>query len=163
VVRIRQATGAGIDREVLQWALYLGATWRTQGTPGAVADTLANPDLTVYVEGWARPGDFGVIVEEAGVPVGAAWYRTFDPDSHGYGFIGSSTPEVAVGVLPAYRGRSLGTQLMRSLIVHARADGDAALSLSVEQDNRALALYRRLGFEIVARSGNAWTMRLATT
>src|SRR5262249_54705064 len=146
---------------MLEEALHLAATWRASTPLAAIAETGANPDLRVYVEGWPRRGDFGLIAEDAGVAVGAAWYRTFAADSHGYGFIDGSTPEVAIAVQAGHRGRGVGTQLLRALIDHARLDGLAALSLSVEGDNPALAIYRRLGFEVVGRNGSACTMRLA--
>jgi len=49
---------------------------------------------------------------------------------------------------------------MLALIGHARTEGVTALSLSVENDNPALSLYRRLRFEAVQTVGNAYTMRL---
>jgi ribosomal protein S18 acetylase RimI-like enzyme len=145
---------------MLSEALHLAATWRAPGTSRGVEDLLADPALSLYVEGWPRPGDFGVIAEEGGVPIGAAWYRTFAPNRHGYGFIDRSTPEITLGVRAAHRRRGLATELMRALIEHARAEHIAALSLSVEEDNPAVSLYQRLGFETVSRVDNAWTMRL---
>ena len=43
----------------------------------------------------------------------------------------------------------------------ARADGFRALSLSVERDKAALALYQRVGFRPVAAVGNSLTMILS--
>jgi GNAT superfamily N-acetyltransferase len=75
---------------------------------------------------------------------------------------GSSTllRQVTVAVRAEHRGRKVGTELLRQLIEYARADDIAVLSLSVEEDNPALSLYRRLGFQIVGRVDDAWTMRL---
>jgi ribosomal protein S18 acetylase RimI-like enzyme len=140
-------------------ASYLAATWRTPDPSGSFSDVLADPHLRVYLEGWPRPGDFAVIAEADGASVGAAWYRTFTADSHGYGFIESSIPELSVAVRASHRGRGLGTELLCGLIEHARMEGVAALSLSVEEDNPAVSLYQRLGFETVAKFGNAFTMR----
>ena len=69
-------------------------------------------------------------------------------------------PEVSIGVLEAWRGQGIGTLLMHELIAAARARGLAALSLSVESDNPAATLYRRLGFVAVGRVDASLTMRL---
>ena len=42
----------------------------------------------------------------------------------------------------------------------ARSDGYRALSLSVEQDNPAIRIYERAGFDRVVLDGDAWTMQL---
>lgn len=55
---------------------------------------------------------------------------------------------MAVGLLPEWRGRSLGRQLLRWGVRHLRASGIGDVELSVEARNeRALELYRREGFE----------------
>jgi len=59
----------------------------------------------------------------------------------------------AVAVYPEYRGSGIGNHLMALATAHARQQGFAEASLVVfEQNSRAVALYRRLGFEIAARS-----------
>jgi hypothetical protein len=70
-------------------ASSLAARWRTSDPADGFEDVLADPDLRVYTEGWRRPGDFAVISEDEGAPVGAAWYRSFTVDSHGHGFVES--------------------------------------------------------------------------
>jgi mycothiol synthase len=55
-----------------------------------------------------------------------------------------------IGVLPAFRGRGLGRELLRWGIAHARVRGAVRVELSVETLNeRALELYRRHGFDTV--------------
>jgi mycothiol synthase len=52
-----------------------------------------------------------------------------------------------IGVLPAWRGRGLGRELLRWAIAHGRAAGAGTIDLNVEAANeRALALYRTTGF-----------------
>ena len=58
-----------------------------------------------------------------------------------------------LGRVPRYRGRALGPRLMAEGLRLLRADGAGAVELSVEAANeRALELYRRFGFEVVART-----------
>ena len=66
-----------------------------------------------------------------------------------------------VAVLPAFRGRGVGTALIEAAAERARSEGASRLVLDVEAENSgALALYRRLGFEITATSRRgSWPMR----
>jgi len=53
-----------------------------------------------------------------------------------------------VGVLPQWRGRGLGRELLRWGVAQLRARGAGLVKLSVEAENEvALGLYRRTGFE----------------
>ena len=52
---------------------------------------------------------------------------------------------VDIALLPAFRGRGLGGEVIRMLISEAAAAG-SALRLSVLRSNRATHLYERLGF-----------------
>lgn len=158
--RLRVRPAAPSDLPFLRLMLYEAATWRDDeaATIAAVEDVLARPRVSAYVEGWPRPGEAGVIAVEQARPVGGAWYRFGTADAPGYGFVDYAVPELTVGVEGPARGRGIGTLLVRSLLERARAAGVGAVSLSVEEDNPAMRLYERLGFERVARAGNAWTM-----
>jgi ribosomal protein S18 acetylase RimI-like enzyme len=58
-----------------------------------------------------------------------------------------------LGRRPAYRGRGLGPRLVAEGLRLLREGGAGDIDLSVETDNeRALALYRRFGFEVVTRT-----------
>ncbi|HEX5579544.1 MAG TPA: GNAT family N-acetyltransferase, partial [Candidatus Limnocylindria bacterium] len=117
--------------------------------------------IAPYVAGWGRPGDAGVIAEVAGEPVGAAWFRLFDSNRPGYGFVNADTPEISIGVEASWRGRGVGRVLLNALVDMARANGHDALSLSVDARNApALALYRSIGFEAVGGSAENPTMLL---
>lgn len=62
------------------------------------------------------------------------------------------TRVIDIALLPEYRGRGIGEGLLRSLLGEAGAAGKS-VSIHVEQQNRAMGLYRRLGFEHVAVHG----------
>ncbi len=154
---VRAATAA--DLPFLQAMLYEAATWRPEAQPPPVEAVLADPHAARYLSGWGRDGDAGVVGAEDR-PVGAAWFRLFPADEPGYGFVASDVPELSIGVVAESRGRGIGTQLLDALVEVARADGQRAISLSVEPDNPARRIYERAGFVRVVDDGGAWTMLL---
>jgi len=148
----------GVDLAVLRAALFEAAFWRPDVARPPLDQALAAPELARYVEGFGRPTYFGVVAEQRGRPLGAAWWRYFDADAPGYGFVDEATPEVSVAVRPDHRRRGIGTALLEALEREARDQRIRRLSLSVERDNPAAALYERLGFQQVEGGANASTM-----
>jgi ribosomal protein S18 acetylase RimI-like enzyme len=57
-----------------------------------------------------------------------------------------------IALAPAFRGRGIGTGLLRGLIAEARASG-RKLSIHVEMNNPARTLYERLGFRPAGEHG----------
>jgi ribosomal protein S18 acetylase RimI-like enzyme len=158
--RTREAVTTAGDELLLQEMLVEAIAWRPDTPRPTVEEVLASPHFALYVEGWGRTGDLGVIAEEDGRPLGACWCRLFTDAEHGYGFVEPSVPELSLAVRREARGRGVGTALLGALVDRARACRHHALSLSVEEDNHAVHLYERVGFVRVRRNGNAWTMRL---
>jgi ribosomal protein S18 acetylase RimI-like enzyme len=125
-----------------------------------VPDDKAQPDVSILLEphfaavleGWGRTGDRGVVAIDrlrGDLPVGAAWVRLYTKDRPAYGYLADDIPVLAVSVSIEHRGRGIGTRLMTALISQVRSGGHRAISLSVDPGNRALNLYRRLGFVTV--------------
>jgi GNAT superfamily N-acetyltransferase len=153
---LRLRTAGDGDLQFLRAMLVEAAYWR----PDAIRPPFPDPQLARYVEGFGRPGDLGVVADQDAEPVGAAWWRYFSAAAPGYGFIDEATPEISIGVLPAHRGHGIGTALLGALLREARDRQIGRLSLSVERDNPAAALYERLGFRALHRDGSAVTMAL---
>jgi ribosomal protein S18 acetylase RimI-like enzyme len=59
---------------------------------------------------------------------------------------------VDIALSPSYRGRGLGTRLLRALIAEAD-DAGRKLSIHVERNNPARRLYERLGFRPAGEHG----------
>jgi GNAT superfamily N-acetyltransferase len=119
----------------------------------------ADIPLTRYVDNWGRPGDVGVIAHETGNRVGAAWFRLFSAAEPGYGFVDEQTPELSISVVPSRRRHGVGQELLDALLDKARAEGHAAVSLSVEKDSPAVAFYQRNGFEPAGESDGGLVMK----
>ena len=115
------------------------------------------PDKAMAVE---NPAAFRAYVdrlaEVSGVIVGAAWARHM----HGYGFVADDMPELAVSVRRQWRGRGIGTRLVRELLMTLRDGGCKWVSLSVDRHNPALEMYRRLGFGVVREADSGYVMTL---
>jgi GNAT superfamily N-acetyltransferase len=119
----------------------------------------ADIPLTRYVENWGRKGDVGLIAHETGNRVGAAWFRLFSAAEPGYGFVDEQTPELSISVVPSRRRHGVGQELLDALLEKARAEGHAAVSLSVEKDSPAVAFYERNGFEPAGESDGGLVMK----
>jgi ribosomal protein S18 acetylase RimI-like enzyme len=150
VVRRGGAQDVRFLRDMLHHAYY----WKER----APEDTGPGP-VALYVKAWGRPGDAAMIAIDGGFPVGAAWYRLFARDRHGYGFVDERTPELAIAVVPNARGKGVGAKLLAALIERARTEGYGAISLSVDRNNAgAIALYERHGFARVGEEDDSVTM-----
>ena len=124
------------------------AVWRPDKPTPTADQVLADPRYALYLAGWPRQGDYGLVAEQDG-PVGAAWYRTFTEASHGYGFVAEDVPELSIAVIASRRHEGIGRRLLVDLIEASVAQGYAALSLSVNDGNPARGLYESVGFQPV--------------
>jgi ribosomal protein S18 acetylase RimI-like enzyme len=157
------------DPAFLAEMLYEAVHWRDDGAEERppLEELLAQPDLRRYVDGWGRKGDVALVaLDRLEEPVGAAWYRVFETNEPGYGFVASDVPELSIAVYPECRGQHVGGLLLGSIVSRARSDGYRAISLSVADENPARRLYARSGFEVVTsgepvKAGDSLTMLLA--
>lgn len=125
-----------------QWLLtefLYEAVWRPDGAPPVPRTVLQEPALRRYVE------DFGWAADDRCLAA-AVWVRRM----HGFGHVDDATPELAIALYPEYRGRGIGTLLLRAMLERLRQEGCARVSLSVQRENRAAAWYLREGFELLA-------------
>ena len=81
-------------------------------------------------------------------PVGAAWTVRWNETVRGYGYVSESLPELAIGILPAYQSRGIGTRILQELLhLCQEKDDHRGMSLSVHSDNvAARKLYEHHGF-----------------
>ena len=116
---------------------------------------LEKPGLKLYTEGFGtREGDVCLVAESGGKPVGAVWARIM-PD---YGHVDDSTPSLAIALYPEYRGKGIGTELMRGILMELKKRGFSRASLAVQKANRARRLYEKAGFEIAGESAEEYIM-----
>jgi len=154
-VRCRQA-GAE-DFVFLATMLGEAAVWRPDKPTPTGEEVLADPRYAMYLAGWPRGGDFGLIAEQDG-PIGAAWYRIYSEETHGHGFVAPDIPELSIAVISSRRQEGIGRPLLVDLIDASVAEGHAALSLSVNDGNPARGLYESVGFVYAHQHRSTWTM-----
>ena len=147
----RRATAA--DLPFLEEVFVIAADWKPGHERGA-DHWRADPTFAKYVGGFPRPTDVGYIATREGQDVGAIWSRYFTADDPGYGFVDEGTPELTLGVVAGRRGEGIGRALMNVMLAASTTD----LSLSVEDGNPAIELYRKSGFVPVGRVGDSTTM-----
>jgi len=154
-VQVRPA--AAEDFTFLATMLGEAAVWRPDKPTPSAERVLADPRYSMYLAGWPRQGDHGLVAEQQG-PVGAAWFRTFTEVSHGHGFVADDVPELAIAVIASRRHEGIGRRLLVELIDASIALGYRALSLSVAENNPARRLYESTGFVPLEKHGWTWTM-----
>lgn len=143
------------EYSVLRTFLY-HAIFLPDGVTPPPFEIVEQPELQVYTRDFgAGVWDTAFCAETNGRIVGAAWARIMDD----YGHLDDETPSIAISLLPDYRGMGLGTKLLDALLTDLRLRGCKAVSLSVQQENPAVRLYRRTGFQTVAERGEEYLMR----
>lgn len=107
---------------------------------------LQDPDLQMYVKDFGhKDGDFALAAEENGQVVGIVWVRLMKD----YGYYNDRTPSLSISLLPEFRAKGLGQQLMIAILDLLKSKGYPSVSLSVFKENPAVRFYRRLGFVVV--------------
>jgi ribosomal protein S18 acetylase RimI-like enzyme len=145
--------------EPFLWEMLYQALYVPEGQPPFPRDILREPDIACYVQGWGRPGDWGLLARDGETPVGAVWLRQWSGDEKGYGYVNEAIPELSISILLDYRDRGLGTRMITAIITMAK-ERCPGLSLSVVESSPARRLYERLGFRTVGQVGDSPVMLL---
>lgn len=130
---------------LLTEATRLNVNWTGEERVSEV-DVAADPALAHYTRLEPARGDFGLVAEVGGRPVGVVWLVFLDSTDPGYGYIADGVPELSVCVWPTHRGVGIGGMLLDEAFVTAGERGIRWISLSVESGNPARRLYRDKGF-----------------
>lgn len=88
------------------------------------------------------PGATFAVIEVGGAPAGRLYLHRRERELR----------IMDIALLPEFRGRGIGSGLLRALVGEAAAEG-RSVSIHVERFNRALRLYERLGFRVAADRG----------
>jgi ribosomal protein S18 acetylase RimI-like enzyme len=109
-------------------------------------EIIKKPEIYVYIKDFgSKKGDLGVVAEQNGQIIGACWTRIIPA----YGHINDDTPELAISILPEFRGLGIGTRLMKRLFKLLISNGYKKTSLSVQKNNPAFRFYKKLGYKVI--------------
>ena len=150
-----------VEDESIVWKMLQYAAHES-----SIESVRQQPYLARYALNWGRIGDLGYvasILQRRGCandtsPIGAAWLRLWLGEDKGFGYVRDEIPELAIAVLPDYRGQGIGSKLLTQILDAAKINYPA-VSLSVRANNPVLQLYERSGFiqipgsEVVNRAG----------
>ncbi len=147
------------EKEFLADMLY-EAIFIPQGYEPFPKDIIKEADLARYIENWGRDKfDIALVAEVENKLIGAIWGRLFKNENKGYGYIDDMTPELSMAIKEEYRNQGIGTRMFEKIISRYNNLGLEYLSLSVDKANKALNLYKRIGFETFKESKTSLTMR----
>jgi ribosomal protein S18 acetylase RimI-like enzyme len=129
-----------LEDELIVWEMS-----RYAAHESSVESIQQQPYLARYALGWGRVGDVGCVGFEDMTPIGAAWLRLWLGEDKGFGYVRDEIPELAIAVVPDFRGQGVGTKLLKQILDIAKMTYPA-VSLSVRANNPVLRLYERTGF-----------------
>ena len=132
------------------------AIYVPEGEPNPPREILARPEMRVCVDDFgAFDGDCCFVAEVAGEIVGACWSRIMND----YGHLDDFTPSIALSVTKNFRRRRIASALIEKLSARLAEKNFKRMSLSVQKENSAaIALYRKLNFEVVVERGEELLM-----
>ena len=150
IIRAIRASEIPVLEDFLYEAIFL-----PEGVAPPDRSIVLRPELQVYIENFGtRADDRCLVAEWDGRIVGAVWTRVMKD----YGHIDDRTPSLAISLYPEYRGRGIGSELLRQILAELRAAGYSQVSLSVQKANYALRMYRKAGFTVLADHGEELLM-----
>jgi streptomycin 3"-adenylyltransferase len=142
------------------WDMLYESLYVPEGQEPFSRDVIKEPFISKYVEDWGREGDLGYIaINSEGQSIGSITIRYFNEDNKGFGYISNDIPELGMALMPEYRGKGIGTALLKMLFEEMKEMGIEKISLSVDPDNlAAVKLYQRFGFKEVGIVDTSITM-----
>lgn len=142
------------EYHILEDFLY-EAIYLPEGVEAPPREIINRPELQVYIEDFGkRKDDMALVVEVDGKIVGAVWVRIMED----YGHIDDHTPSFAISLYKEYRGRGIGSALMKAMLGELKQKGYQQASLSVQKENAAARLYKRLGFTVIGETDEEYIM-----
>lgn len=141
------------EAKVLDIFLY-EAIFIPKGVEPVPKEIIKEPELQIYVSDFGKDTDLCYVAEIDEKIVGAVWTRIIND----YGHIDDETPSLAISVLKEYRGLGIGTKLMKKILKALKEQGYKQVSLSVQKENYAVDMYKKVGFRILNENKEDYIM-----
>ncbi|OFY44202.1 MAG: GNAT family N-acetyltransferase [Bacteroidetes bacterium GWF2_40_14] len=157
-IKIREIEKDEIDK--LEDMLY-EAVYQPDKNNLIPRDVIKVPKIYAYIDKFGTLNDdYCLVADLNGRIIGAVWVRIITGKIKGYGNVDNKTPEFAISLFKEYRNKGLGTTLMNKMINYLQKKRYEQTSLSVQKENYAVRLYKKLGFEIVDENNEYYIMVL---
>ena len=142
--------GTDLLKDFLYEAIFI-----PEGVLPPSREIIEQPELRIYYEEFgSSPADYCFVAEAAGRVVGAVWTRIMND----YGHVDDETPSFAISLIPEYRGRGIGTRLLKQMLSFLGEKGYRQASLAVQKANYAVRMYEKAGFRTVAENEEEYIM-----
>lgn len=130
------------------------AIFLREGVEPPSREILKLPELKMYIEDFGKEGDECLLAIAEGRAAGAVWTRRMKD----YGYIDDDTPSLSISLYKEYRGKGIGTALMKEMFLLLKEKGYQGVSLSVQKENYANKMYEKLGFHIIRENQEDYIM-----
>ena len=150
IIRPLKDDETGLLKDFLYEAIFI-----PEGVEAPDRSIIHQPELALYYEGFGSgPADNCLVAETDGKVVGAVWTRIMND----YGHVDDDTPSFAISLYKEYRGRGIGTEMMRKMLELQKSQGWKQASLAVQKANYAVRMYEAVGFRTVDENAEEYIM-----
>lgn len=118
-------------------------------------------EINVFIDKFGSKKDDHCLVAELGSQIiGAVWVRIWNGKEKDSGSIDDVTPEFAISLFSEHRGKGYGTMMMDRMLKLLKYEGYSQASLSVDKENYAIKMYKKLGFKVIHENEHDFLMLL---
>lgn len=140
----------GLMKDFLYEAIFI-----PEGVTPPDRSIIEQPELALYYENFGTgPADNCIVADDNGKVIGAVWTRLMND----YGHVDDVTPSFAISLYKEYRGKGIGTELMRRMLERLKSQGYRRASLAVQKANYAVRMYETVGFRIIDANEEEYIM-----
>lgn len=148
------------EKPLLEDLLY-EAIYQSDITYPIPKEVIKEPRVNIYIQDFGKKkDDYCLVIDLNNQIIGGVWVRILADEIKGYGNIDNKTPEFAISVYSEYRNKGIGVLLMRKMISYLTDNGYSQTSLSVQKENYAVKMYKKLGFKIIEEDDEDYLMLL---
>lgn len=142
------------ETKLLESFLY-EAIFIPEGVEPPDRSIIEQPELKIYYEDFGTGrADHCIVADDEGKVIGAVWTRIMND----YGHVDDDTPSFAISLYKEYRGRGIGTCLMKEMLTLLKEKGYKQASLAVQKANYAVRMYEKVGFKTIDENDEEYIM-----
>lgn len=150
VLRELRKDETGLLKDFLYEAIFV-----PEGVEPPDRSIIERPELALYYKDFGTgPADNCIVAEADGEVVGAVWTRIMDD----YGHVKDDIPSFAISLYKEYRGKGIGTMMMRQMLQLLKTQGYKNASLAVQKENYSVKMYEKAGFKTVKENDEEFIM-----